>query len=79
MARPVHPEIAKLRAEIARAARQHSRNADPERVEAARRLLEANRRHRARIDDLLAEAGLITQSTMDGIAALLRPSGGDSK
>ncbi|WP_284762818.1 hypothetical protein [Arthrobacter sp. efr-133-R2A-63] len=67
---PRDPAIRAARAELARAGRYYSKS-DPEKVEAARRLLETNRIHKARLKEIVDAAPPITQEKVDAVAAIL--------
>ncbi|WP_285244003.1 hypothetical protein [Pseudarthrobacter sp. fls2-241-R2A-127] len=71
MPRSPHSDIIRARTEVARAARASSHNADPKKVEAARRLLENNRAYKARIADIVASAPPLTAEQVDAVAAIL--------
>ena len=78
MPRSPHPEVARARAEVARASRSFS-HADPAKVEAARRFLENNRLCNARLAEILAAAGPLTQEKLDKVAAILLLPDGEFK
>ncbi|MEW1820466.1 hypothetical protein AB0323_06685 [Arthrobacter sp. NPDC080031] len=75
---PRNPQVLAYRNTIARAGRADSKS-DPAKIEELRRLLETQRVYKAQIKEALATGPLLTQSVVDGIVALLRPTDGDSK